>query len=159
MVVLAAAGIVIWWFFFPSPERAIKKRLTRLSEVISADVSNSNIKRVANVNQLASFFSADVAIDASSVSRYNELITGRDELTQAIMAARTMVQKIEAKFYNIEIEVDESRKNATVELTALVKLNNQEDPFLGDVKLTMRKEDRQWMISSVAPARPQMQLP
>jgi hypothetical protein len=153
LAVIGALTFGVWWYFFPSPERAIKKRLNNLSELISADVAGSNIKRVANIHRIINYFASDVTIRADAVSRYSEVITGRDTLMQGLMGARTQFQRIEAKFYNIAVQVDPSGTNATVLLTALVRLNNQEDPFLGDAKVGMRKEDGKWLISSAAPIK------
>lgn len=153
VLLLASLGFGIWWYFFPSPERAIKKRLTKLSELISADVAGSNIKRVANVNRIVGYFSDDVVIRADAISRYNEIVTGRDSIMQGMMATRSGLERVEAKFYNLDVKVDDSKTNAIVLLTALVRINNQEDPFMGDAKLKLRKEEQKWLITSVEPVK------
>lgn len=146
------AGVVafaIWWSFFPSAERAIKKRIDKLASLVSADVSGSNIKRVANATRIADLFASDVVIRADAFSNQSEVVSGRDSIQQALLAARGAIQQVEVKFYNLAIEVDPVTKtNASVALTALVRLNNQNDPFVGDVKLLMRKEGRAWLITS-----------
>lgn len=153
LLLVGGLAFAIWWYFFPSPERAIKKRLNKLSELISADVSGSNIKRVANINRIINYFSRDVTVRADAVSRYSEVISGRDSLMQGLMGARTQLQRVEARFYNLAVQVDQTGTNATVLLTALVRLNNQEDPFLGDAKVLMRKEEGKWLITSAEPIK------
>lgn len=156
LILLAIAAGAIWYYFFPSPEREIENRLKKLSAAISADVSHSNIKKVANANRILGFFTPDVSIQTEGFSRYVESLNGRDELLQAIMAGRSNAGKISAEFYNINIVVDPGGETANVTMSVIVRLPEQSEPMAGEVKLDFKKIDRSWLISHIEPIKGQI---
>jgi hypothetical protein len=150
---MAVAAGAIWYYFFPSPERAIENRLKKLSKVISANVARSNIKKIANANRIAGFFAPDVVIHTEGFSRLVESLNGRNELMQAIIGARAAEGNISAEFYNINIQVAEDKESAIVDMTVIVKIPDQSEPVVGDVKALIKKTDGKWLIQSVEPSK------
>lgn len=149
---LAAAIIfAIYSVFFPPAEKIIKKRLEKLAAAISARPTG-NIARVANVNKIGSFFDPNVRITVEGFGREFSSLNGRGELEQAALAARQNMSSVKVQFYNLAVQVGESRTNATVQMTALVNLNDQADPTVQDVTVELVKEGRSWLVLSAKPA-------
>ncbi|HEX7859748.1 MAG TPA: hypothetical protein VF773_05440 [Verrucomicrobiae bacterium] len=148
---LAAIAFGVYYFFFPPPEKVIRKRLTKLAEAISSR-PEGNISMMANINRIGSFFHPNVTV---SVQGYEQLgaVSGRNELQQAALAARQRLGSISVEFYNVEVLVAPDETNATVTASALVKINNDPNAQVQDVKLEFEKYDRAWMIRSATPSK------
>lgn len=147
----AAVLFAIYSVFFPPAEKVIAKRLKSLAAAISAR-PGGNIARVANVSKIGSYFHPEVRVSLEGFGREVSSLNGRGELEQAALAARTSVGSVSVKFYYLDIQVDPSRTNAAVSLTALVNLNNQADPAVQQLRFDMEKTGRQWLIRAVSPS-------
>lgn len=152
VILLAALGAALWLYFFPAPEKVIRKRLVKLAESVSAK-PKGNIAMAANINRIVSFFHPDVTINLQGYGRDVENINGRQELQQMAMGARQNVSNIKVEFYNIEPLVDDTGTNASVTFSALVNINDQTDPALQNLQVQMEKSGRAWLIKSVSPSR------
>jgi len=143
-----AAGIV--WLLFPSPVRVIRNNLEGLAAAASSSPSG-NIKRLANVNTLLGYFAQEVVINLEGYGRAAERISGRDELTQLLMAGRTMGQSFKVEFYDIQVALEEGGLAATARLAALVTQQGQTDPLVQEFYVRFVKTGRSWLISEVRP--------
>ena len=152
LLAIGAIGFGIYYWLFPPPEKVIRKRLTKLSEAISAR-PQGNIATVANVNRIGSFFHSNVSISVEGYGADLGSVQGRGELQQTALAARQRVGSISVEFYNINITVAPSKTNATVTATAIIKLNDDANANVQEVQLTFEKLDRDWLIRSAAPAK------
>jgi hypothetical protein len=149
---LVALAFGIWYFFFPPPEKAIRKQLSKLSTALSAS-PQGNIAKVANVNRIISFFHPEVSINLERFGREVETVQGRNELQQIAFAARQSALGLTVKIENINIRLDDSGTNATVYATAVVAIGNQTEPIVQDIKIGMEKVNRDWLIRSATPGK------
>jgi hypothetical protein len=150
-VALAAIAFGVYYFLFPPPEKVIRKRLANLGEAISAR-PQGNIATVANVNRIGSFFHPNVSITVEGFGNELASVNGRGELQQAAMAARQRVGGVSAEFYNIQVQVA-GKTNATATATALVRLNDDNNPTMQEVQLQFEKLGRDWLIRTAAPLK------
>jgi hypothetical protein len=153
IILLAFAAALVFAAYsllFPPAEKVIKKRLQKLAAAVSAN-PNGNIARVANVNRIGGFFHPNVKVSLQGFGREVSAIDGRGELEQMAMAARQNVGRISAQFYNLEVQLGTSPELAVATMTALVKINDQSDPVVQDLRLEMEKLDGAWLIRSVTP--------
>lgn len=157
LILLAVAGFLVWYFFFPPPEKVIKKRLEKLAASISAAPSG-NIAIIANVNTIASFFHPEVSISVEGFGREVQSIQGRGEIQQMALGARQRVGRIEVKFYNIDVLVNESKTSAEVLMTALVNIGDQTDAVVQNLKMQMELVDKKWLVRSVIPISQNLQM-
>ena len=157
LTLLAVAGFLVWYFFFPPPEKVIKKRLEKLAASISAAPSG-NIAIIANVNTIASFFHPEVSISVEGFGREVQSIQGRGEIQQMALGARQRVGRIEVKFYNIDVLVNESKTSAEVLMTALVNIGDQTDAVVQNLKMQMELVDKKWLVRSVIPISQNLQM-
>ena len=157
LILLAVAGFLVWYFFFPPPEKVIKKRLEKLAASISAAPSG-NIAIIANVNTIASFFHPEVSISVEGFGREVQSIQGRGEIQQMALGARQRVGRIEVKFYNIDVLVNESKTSAEVLMTALVNIGDQTYAVVQNLKMQMELVDKKSLVRSVIPISQNLQM-
>ena len=150
LILLGVAAFLVWYFVFPPPEKVIKKRLEKLAAAISATPSG-NISIMANVNSIASFFHPEVSISLEGFGRDVQSVQGRGEIQRMALGARQQVGRIEVRFYNIDVMVNESRTGAEVLMTALVNIGDQTDAMIQNLKMQMELVDKKWVIRSVMP--------
>lgn len=152
VLALAAIAFGIYYFFFPPPEKVIRKRMTKLAEAISAK-PQGNIATVANVNRIGSYFHPNVSITVEGFGRDVGSVQGRGELQQMALAARQRVGSVTVEFYNVQVQAGPEKTNATVTATALVKINDDANPAMQEMKFEFSKVDRDWLILSAVPLK------
>jgi hypothetical protein len=88
LVLLIGAAIWAWTYFFPSPEKAIRKRLDEVAATASFPANEGDVAKFQNVQKLMSFCTPDIQV---SIDAYGQHFTStsKDELLQAAMYART----------------------------------------------------------------------
>jgi hypothetical protein len=149
---LAALAFFTWYFFFPPPEKAIRKQLAKLSTALSAN-PQGNIAKVSNVNTIVSFLHPEITINLERFGREVESIQGRHEVQQMAFGARQSALGLSVKFENINVKLEDSETNATVYATAVVRIGDQTEPIVQDIKIGMEKVDRQWLVRSATPGK------
>ena len=148
-VVFSAAIVAIavwaWLHFFPSPERAIRKRLDELAKSASFG-REGELARVNNAALFSSFFTSDVEITVDLPGRTPLTFGGRDQLLQAALAARATAGSLTVEFPDINITVSPDKTTATAHLTAKAKVGTERDLIVQEMKLMLRKQGREWLI-------------
>lgn len=152
VLALAAIAFGIYYFFFPPPEKVIRKRMTKLAEAISAK-PQGNIATIANVNRIGSYFHPNVSITVEGFGQQFSSVQGRGELQQMALAARQRVGSVSVEFYNLKIQVGADKTNATATATALVKINDDANPMMQEMRFEFSKVDRDWLIHSALPIK------
>lgn len=149
LAAVAAVLFAIYSLFFPPAEKVIAKRLKALASAISAE-PGGNIARVANASRIGSFFHPNVQISLDGFGREAASVSGRGELEQIALGARQTVGSIKVRFYDIDVQVAPGKTEAQVTMTALVNINEQNDPAVQPILLAMEKVDRKWLIRSAS---------
>ena len=152
IVILGAIAFAVWTYLFPPPEKVIARKLEALAKTVSEN-PQGNISRVANVNRIGSFFHPNVTINLQGFGRETASINGRGELEQNALGVRQNDFRIEAHFSIVHIEVEEGKTAASALVSAEVRLNNQGDPIVQDIRLGFEKYERAWLIRTVEPAK------
>jgi hypothetical protein len=150
--VLVALGYWGWRVFFPSPEAVIRKRLGELAKAASFSSSDGLLAKAWNANVLGEFFTPDVEVTVD-VPGSQHTISGRDELLQAAVGARTAVGSLSIEFPDIAVSVAPDRNSAIVNLTARGKVSGQRDFYLQELKLRLTKIKRDWLINQIETVR------
>jgi hypothetical protein len=150
---LIAFGVWMWTVLFPSPEKVIRKRLVELTRTVSFSPNEGNLARLAGAQNLAFFFSTniEVNIDVPGHERHN--FVGRAEITQAAVASRAAAGGLTVKFPDINITVASDKQSAVADLTVEVRISNQRDPIVQEMKFTLQKTDGQWLIMRIETVR------
>ena len=72
-----------------------------------------------------------------------------DDLRQAITAARASLQEAKFQLHEVQVNVGPDLKSATAQLVAIAYLNGSGDPLVQELKMQLKKIERQWKISRV----------
>ena len=149
LVVVIGLGIWAWTYFFPSPEKAIRKRLTEVAETASFSANEGAVAKFQNAQKLMSFCTADVEV---GIDAYGQHITctGKEELQQAVMYARTQLfGSLSLQFVDPVVTLAPNKRTAFVNLTAKGRVPNDKDMLVQECKFTLQKSGRSWLIRKV----------
>src|SRR5207245_5446078 len=95
---LITLGLWGWRVWFPSPQQVIRKRLAELAQAASFSSNEAPLAKLAAVQKLPAFFTAEVEITVEAPSRYQQTFNGRDELLQAALVTRTAMVVLNVEF-------------------------------------------------------------
>ena len=76
-------------------------------------------------------------------------LTGRDEITQAAMGARSGVSALKVEFLDVTVIVGPDRQSAVADLTAKAQVPGDKDFTVQELKFTLKKMDGEWLITRV----------
>jgi hypothetical protein len=148
LVLLIAAGIWGWMYFFPSPEKAILKRLNEVAATASFSPNEGQVAKLQNVQKLMSFCTSDIQV---SVDAYGQHLTSssRDELFQLTMIARAQLGSLKLEFVDPVVTLAPNKQTAFVNLTIRGTAPGQTDTMVQECKFTFQKDGRSWLIRKV----------
>jgi hypothetical protein len=146
--VLAALGFWGWSVFFPSPEEMIRKRLGELAKTASFSSKEGLLTKALNASALGEFFTLDVQVTVD-VPGTQHTLSGRDELLQAAVGARSEVSSLKIEFPDIKVTVAPDKTTAVVNVTALGKVSGQKDFYLQELRVRMIRSKRDWLINQI----------
>ncbi len=146
---LIALGVWLWTVLFPSPERVIRKRLAAIARAASFGPNEGGITKLANVQFVVGCFSPDVAVHIESLGRGELTLNGRDDISAAVLAARSHFESLNIAFLDINIALEPDKQSATVDLTAKAIVPGQKDFEVQEMKFTLKKIKDVWLITRV----------
>jgi hypothetical protein len=155
-VILLAAFVALgfwgWHGFFPSPETVIRKRLDKLAKAASFSSQEGLLAKAWNASSLGEFFTLDVQV-TMDVPGTQHIISGRDELLQAAVGARSTVSSLTIELPDIKVVVAPDKTSAVVNLTAIGKVSGQSETYLQEFRLRMVKVKSDWLINQIETVR------
>jgi hypothetical protein len=152
LLLLAVAVAVAWWLwsiFFPSPEKVIRGRLKELAALGSVGPNEAPLARLANANKLISYCTATVELAVDVPGRSLQTITGRDDLLQAALMARSSMAGLTVQFFDIEVQIGPDRESAVANLTAKIRVPGERDYFIQELKFMFKKTKGEWLIQRI----------
>lgn len=153
LAALIAAGIYGYHYFFPSPERVIRKRLLEAQELCSFGPNEGALAKMANAQNLAAFFTTDaqVVVDVQGFSAV--ALEGRDRIFQTALAARNQMPNLDVSLLDINVTLGPDKQTAKADLTARASQGNQRDFMVQELELNLVKFGRKWLIRKVTTVR------
>ncbi len=145
-VVLLALAVWGWRALFPSPERAIRQRLTEVARLASFGPNEAPAAKLYNSQKLASFCTSDVEINVD-VPGHRQTFSGQDELAARAMGVRQALSALNVEFLGMVVSVAPGKQSALVNLTAKAKVPGESDLFIQELKLVVKRHGRDWFIS------------
>jgi hypothetical protein len=145
---LAGVGFWAWHMLFPNPEKIIRKRLGELAKAASFSPDQGLISTAWNASSLTEFFTPDVEVTVD-VPGSQHTFNGRDELLQAYVSVRKVVQSFSIKFPDIKVTVAPDKASAVVYLTAEARVAGERDFFLQELRLHLIRVKRDWLITRI----------
>jgi ketosteroid isomerase-like protein len=153
LAALAALGVWLWTIFFPNPEHVIRKQLAKLAQDVSFSQNENNLVKVADAQSVADFFSSNVEVNITVPGHEQQTLAGRDQITQAALASRTMATELDVKFPDVNVTVAPDKQTATADVTLDATVSGESNAIIQEVKITFVKVDGKWLISAVETVR------
>ena len=149
LVGLLALGYWAWTIWFPNPKVEIRHRLERLAQLASFGSDEGALSKLAGAQKLARFFSETVQIKVAvpGVEEYD--FDNRDELIQAVVAARSAVKSLKARFSDMNIEVTPGKGEAIVDLTLNADIGDDKDSVWEGLKFSLKKIHGDWLVTRI----------
>jgi hypothetical protein len=111
------------------------------------------LAKVANAQKLTTYFAADVELRVDVPGHSLQTLSGRDELLQAAVAARNTLTALQVEFPDIAVKLGADKASAVVEVTLKAVVPSERDPGVQELKVTMKKVGRTWLIGRVETVR------
>lgn len=153
LVAVAVAGFFLWRAFLPSEEKMIRKQLADLARAASFTPNESPLAKLSNSQWFARFFAPDADVVADVPGRGSQTFSGRDEIAQAAFAARSYGSGFAVKFMDIVVKLNPDKETAAVDFTARAQIGAEQDSWVQEIKLTLKKVDGKWLITHAEAAK------
>lgn len=158
LVLLTTVALGLGWFFrealFPSEVSRIQQHLIQLASDVSFGPQEGNMAAVRKVSAVTDRFAADASIEVDVLAMGSFHLTGREEIQQALWAARRMARRLHLKFHDIVVQLAEGKQSADVHLTATAEAEgrgrNQEGFDAVEFGFQLRKWEGKWVIQRVS---------
>ena len=147
--VLLVLAVWLYTVFFPSPERAIRARLTQLAKSASFGRNESPVAAMANSQKVAEFFVDDVEIRVDLPGRAAATLSGRDDVREKTMALRSIGAGLTVEFLDINVTVSPDRNSAEANLTLKGRVAGEKDLIVQELKMLLNKIEGDWKIKRV----------
>ena len=148
VAVLAMVGFWAWTVLFPNPEKIIRKRLDQVARATSFSSDQGIVAKAWNASSFAEYFTPDLEITLD-VPGVQHTISGRDELMQAVVAARRMFKSLKVTLPDIKVTLSPDKSSAEVYLTGEARVPGEKEFFLQELRLRLIKVKRDWLIQRV----------
>jgi hypothetical protein len=149
LAALAALGVWLWFVLFPSPEKIIRTRLTKLARTASFSSRESDLARLDAAQNLAGFFTTNVDINIDVPGRIQHRLLGRDEIKEAALGARATLSGLKVQFPDIKITVAPDKQSAVADLTVEANVAGDHDSIVQEMKFTFQQTDGEWLITRI----------
>ena len=148
-----ALGFWLWTVFFPNPKTVIRQRIDKVAALLTFNAKEGNITKLANVQQLTSYFAANIEITVATPAQSRQTFTGRDEIRQVALAVRGSLTGLTVEFVDQTITLSPDKTEATVSLTGKARVPGDRDLFVQELKFLLRKIDGTWLIIRIETIR------
>ena len=152
---LAALAGLLWWgwrTFFPSDERRVQKLLAGVAATVSVPAEGKFVGGVLAADRLKGYFTpeVEVAVDVPGETRFN--LTGREELAQAYMVARSQYRGLTVEFFDVQVAVAPDRTSAVADLTARARQASGE-LHVQEMRVNLIRREGEWRVQRVETTR------
>jgi len=144
-----ALGFWTWNFLFTNPKTAIRNRLNKLAELASYTAQEGNVSRVISIEKMGGFFTENAKAVVDIPGGETHTFESRDELMQAALSVRGAASNAQVTFLDPDIKMDSGGQMALVDITLQVKIDNDADAIVQELKFTMRKIKSAWLITHI----------
>ncbi|HEU6448171.1 MAG TPA: hypothetical protein VFV23_07030 [Verrucomicrobiae bacterium] len=151
-----ALGIWLWFVVFPSPEKAVRKQLTKLATDVSFSADQNSLIKIANAESVSDFFTTNAEIIVNVPGYEEHRFSGRAEITQAALQSRQVLKSISLKFPDINVRVAPDKQSATADVTAELRINTkrEHEPIIQELNISFEKMDGKWLIQKIETVQP-----
>lgn len=156
LVLLAAVGAVgfwLWTVLFPSPEKVVLKKISRLAVVGTFEQADSNLTRAGKASSVVSFFAPDAQIVVAVSGVGSWTFAGREEIREKALAGYATLPSLQVKFLDATAHIAPGATSAKVNCTCEIKIGGQKDMGVQEIIISLKKIDGDWLITSIEPVK------
>ena len=152
VVFLATLGASVFWcwhYVFPTPEVRIRKQLAQLARAASIAPNEAPLSKLAKAQRVAELFSVDAQVTVDLPGRAAQTCSGRDEVQQAALGARAVLNTLQVNFVDIDVKFGTNRNSAVTHLTATANMPGEKIPEVQELEIGFTNVDQGWLINRV----------
>ena len=145
-----AVGYWLFRVMFPDDADVIRSRLVQMAADASFESTEGQITKISKAGKLAGYFAVDAEISVKPWGYHQVNVSGRTEIRQAAVGARSTVAWLTINVDRIEVNVADDRESAVATLSLTARSSRGDDPWSERMDVQMRRVDGDWLISRVA---------
>lgn len=149
---LVCAGFL--WLGWPSPERALRRQLQEMAELLSFQANEPPLNALGEINRLCAHLTPDVEVQIEARGFGRRTVRGREEIREGLRAYRQRFNGARVEFPDIRVELAPDRLSAVVYVTVEARLPGESDVWLQEMKLWFRRDGRQWQLARAETLQP-----
>jgi hypothetical protein len=148
VILLALIGLGIWGWrvLFPSPEHAIRSRVTRLAQTVSFKPQDGTVPKALKLQKLPDYFAQDLVVNVNVRGYGAVTLEGRDDLVQKVMLAMKELRGLKVEFLDINVTLGSDRQTAVANLTGKATIAGEQDFIVQEFNFMLKKADGRWLI-------------
>lgn len=147
LAAIAALGFWLWTVLFPSPEKAVLKKVSALAATATFSVDASNLTRAGKASSVVGLFASDTEIVLDIAGVVTRTLSGRDEIREVALGGFVNLPSLQVKFLDATAKISADKKAATVSCTAELKAGNQKDFGVQELRFRFKKIENDWLIT------------
>jgi hypothetical protein len=155
LIGLAALAGLLWWggrTFFPSDERRILKLLNGIAATVSVPAEGKMVGGILAADRLKGYFTPEVEIAVEVPGETSFHLTGREELAQAYMVARTQYRGLKVEFFDVQVALAPDSGSAVADLTARARRASGE-LHVQEMRMNLVRRDGEWQVQRIETTR------
>lgn len=138
---------------FPPAEERIQRTLREAAATASFGAEAGNLARMAAINRLTGYCTADVEIRVDLPGVGGGHLVGRDQLREVAMGMHAGVRSLHIRLRHVFVDLEQDRATAGVHVIAEVRVDGNGDPWVGEFKLVMVNLEGAWLVRRIDPVR------
>ena len=149
LAVLGGLGFWLWIILFPSPEKAVLKKIASLAATATFSTDASNLTRAGKVNRVVGMFTSDAQIILNASSPGGHTFSGSDEIRAAALGGFGSLPSLKVEFLDATAKVSPDQQNAEVNCTAKISTGSSKDFGVQEMQFQLKQLDGSWVITRV----------
>jgi hypothetical protein len=150
---LVALGLWLFTILFPSPDKRVRKRIAEVASLASFSTGEGLVKQGLRVQSLANCFGAKVEVAIDLPGNQHHELAGRDEIAQTAVLARQNFRWLKIELLDPNVALSPDKESAVVNLTLRVRFPDQKDFIVQEMRFSLQKIDREWLIIRIETVR------
>lgn len=147
LAALAGLGFWLWTVLFPSPQKLVLRRISKLAATVTVTQGDGTFTRASKVSNLIGYFATDAEISWDGAGTGAHTLSGRDEIREAAAGGMAHLTSLKVRFQDATARISPDQQTAEVSCTANVRANDSQDFGVQEFRFQLRKIDGDWLIT------------
>ncbi|MEY4917633.1 MAG: hypothetical protein RL616_1546 [Verrucomicrobiota bacterium] len=147
LAAVAALGCWLWTVLFPSPEKAVLKKVSALAETATFSADASSLTRAGKASSMVSLFANDAEIVLDIAGVVTRTLSGREEIREVTLGGFVNLPSLKAEFLDATAKISADKKSAEVSCTAKLQAGSQKDFGVQELRFRFKLVENNWLIT------------